>query len=109
MTGSAPAGTTTVTFRKATQPTIGVSGSYNQTLTMTSAAQDFPVWLLPPNNILRGIVLEVTGTVAGQDTSSVAFNVDAPSNIFSTFNFTTAACGSFSIVGSFDSYTPRAW
>jgi hypothetical protein len=104
MTGAAPAGPTSVTFRKATQPTIGVSGSYNQTLTMTTATQDYPVWLLPPNNILRGIALEVTGTVTGQDTSSVAFNTpDAPLNWASTFNFTTA--GGTSIVGSFDTYT----
>lgn len=100
---AAPAQASAVTFRKATQPTIGVSGSYNQSLTMTSATQDFPVWLLPPNNILRGIALEVTGTVTGQNTSSVAFNADMPQGVFSTFNFTTA--GGTSIVGSFDSYT----
>lgn len=102
MTGTATA-TPSVTFRKATQPTIGVSGSYNQSLTMTTATQNFPVWLLPPNNVLRGIALEVTGAVAGQGTSGVAFNADAPLNIFSTFNFTTA--GGTAIVGSFDSYT----
>lgn len=100
---NAPAAATAVTFRKATQPTIGVSGSYNQSLTMTAATQDYPVWLLPPNNILRGIAIEVTAVVTGQDTSSVAFNADAPLNWASTFNFTTA--GGTSIVGSFDTYS----
>jgi hypothetical protein len=103
MTGTATAAPSRISFRKATQPTIGVSGSYNQSLTMTTATQDFPVWLLPPNNILRGIAIEVTGAVTGQSTSSVAFNADAPLNWASTFNFTTA--GGTSIVGSFDSYT----
>ena len=61
---NAPAATATApNFRAQTQPTIGVSGSYNQTLTMTTATQDYPVWLLPPNNIMRGIALEVTATV----------------------------------------------
>ena len=102
-TATAPAPAPT-NFRKATQPTIGVSGSYNQSLTMDTATQDYPVWLLPPNNILRGIALEVTATVTGQDTDSVAFNTpDAPLNVFSTVNFTTA--GGTSIVGSFDSFT----
>jgi len=90
-------------FRKATQPTIGVSGSYNQTLQMTTATQSYPVWLLPPNNIMRGIALEVTAVTTG-NSATVAFNTpDAPLNVFSTVNFTTA--GGTSIVGSFDSFT----
>jgi hypothetical protein len=104
MTGTAaPAAPAGVTFRKATQPTIGVSGSYNQTLTMSTATQSFPVWLLPPNNILRGIAIEVTAVVPSSNSATVAFNADAPLNWASTFNFTTA--GGTSIVGSFDSYT----
>jgi hypothetical protein len=105
MTGTAApvASGSTVTFRKATQPTIGVSGSYNQTLTMTTATQNYPVWLLPPNNIMRGICLEVTAVTAA-NAATVVFNTpDSPLNIFSTVNFTTA--GGTSIVGSFDSFT----
>jgi hypothetical protein len=103
MTGTATA-PSSVTFRKATQPTIGVSGSYNQTLQMTTGTQDYPVWLLPPNNIMRGIALEVTAVVPSNNSATVVFNApDAPLNVFSTVNFTTA--GGTSIVGSFDSFT----
>jgi hypothetical protein len=71
---------------------------------MTTATQDYQVWLLPPNNVLRGIALEVTATVPSTNSATVVFNApDAPRNIFSTFNFTTA--GGTSIVGSFDSFT----
>jgi hypothetical protein len=104
MTGTAaPTQGTSVTFRKATQPTIGVSGSYNQSLTMTTATQDYPVWLLPPNNILRGIAIEVTAAVPSNNSATVAYNADSPLNWASKFNFTTA--GGTSIVGSFDTYT----
>lgn len=104
MTGTAAPASGGVTFRKATQPTIGVSGSYNQTLQMTSAAQDYPVWLLPPNNIMRGIVLEVTAAVPSSNSATVVFNTpDSPLSWASTINFTTA--GGTSIVGSFDSFT----
>jgi hypothetical protein len=103
MPDTAPANPASTNFRKATQPTIGVSGSYNQSLTMTTATQNFPVWLLPPNNIMRGIALEVTAVAAG-NSATVVFNTpDSPLNVFSTVNFTTA--GGTSIVGSFDSFT----
>jgi len=104
MTGAAPAQGTAVTFRKATQPTIGVSGSYNQALTMTTATQNYPVWLLPPNNILRGIAIEVTAVVPSANSATVVFNTpDSPLNWAATFNFTTS--GGTSIVGSFDTFT----
>jgi hypothetical protein len=104
MTGTATVAPTASNFRKATQPTIGVSGSYNQVLPMTTGTQDYPVWLLPPNNIMRGIALEVTAVVPSSNSATVAFNTpDSPLNVFSTVNFTTA--GGTSIVGSFDSFT----
>jgi hypothetical protein len=71
---------------------------------MTTATQNYPVWLLPPNNIIRGIALEVTAVVPSSNSATVVFNTpDSPLNVFSTVNFTTS--GGTSIVGSFDSFT----
>lgn len=102
MTGTTPPAQVQSNFRKGTQPTIGVSGTYNQTVTMTTATQPLATWFLPPNNILRGINLELVATAAG-NSATVAFQPDAPLNVFSTLNFATN--GGQSIVGSFDSYT----
>lgn len=88
-------------FRAGTQPTVAATG-YNQTLTMTTATQQFPQWQIPPSNILRCIYLEVVGTTSG-NTASVAFEGDAPFNALQTINFADA--GGTSIVGSFDGYT----
>jgi len=88
-------------FRAGTQPTVLATG-YVQTKTMTTATQDLPQWQIPPSNILRCIYLEVTCTTAS-NAATVAFQGDAPLNVFSTVNFADA--GGTSIVGSFDSYT----
>jgi hypothetical protein len=102
VTGTAPPAQVQSNFRKGTQPTIGVSGTYNATATMTAATQPLPTWFLPPNNILRGINLEIAAAASG-NSATVAFQPDAPLNVFSTLNFATN--GGQSIVGSFDSYT----
>src|SRR5690242_17513885 len=88
-------------FRAGTQPTVLATG-YVQTKTMTAATQDLPQWQIPPSNILRSIYLEVACVTAG-NAATVAFQPDAPLNVFSTVNFADA--GGTSIVGSFDSYT----
>lgn len=88
-------------FRSGTQNTVLATG-YVQTKTLTAATQDLPQWQIPPNNIIRCIYLEVTALAAG-NSATVAFQPDAPLNIFSTLNFADA--GGTSIVGSFDSYT----
>jgi hypothetical protein len=98
----APAPQAQGAFRQGTQPTVLATG-YNQTVTMTTATQNLPVWQLPTSNILRCIYLEVKGTTTS-NAATVAFNTpDAPLNIFSTVNFIDNT--GTSIVGSFDSYT----
>jgi hypothetical protein len=102
--GTPAVATATATrFRKSTQPTIGVSGTYNASATITTAVQPLTTWFLPPVNILRGIALEVTVAVPSTNSATVAFNADAPQNLFSVVNFCTA--GGTTIVGSFDGYT----
>lgn len=88
-------------FRSGTQPTVLATG-YVQSLTISTATQDYPQWQIPPSNIMRCIFLEVSATTSG-NTATTAFQGDAPLNIFSTVNFADA--GGTSIVGSFDSYT----
>lgn len=88
-------------FRRGTQPTVYNTG-WVQTNTLSTSTQDLPLWQIPPNNIIRCVYLEVTATTSG-NTASVAFEGDAPLNIFSTVNFADAS--GTSIVGSFDSYT----
>lgn len=89
-----------VSFRSLTQPTVKATG-YVQTQAMETAAVDLPQWQIPANNILREVILEVAVVAAG-NAAAVAFQPDAPLNIFSTVNFADA--GGTSIVGSFDSY-----
>ena len=88
-------------FRGGTQPTVLATG-YVQSKALTTATQDLPQWQIPPNNIMRCIYLECVSVAAG-NSATVAFNGDAPENLFSTVNFADA--GGTSIVGSFDSYT----
>lgn len=88
-------------FRTGTQPTVKPSG-YVQTVTLGAATQPLPDYQIGPTNILRGLAIEVTAT-GSNATSAVAFQGDAPLNIFSTVNFQDS--GGNSIVGSFDSYT----
>lgn len=88
-------------FRSGTQPTVLATG-YVQSKALTTATQDLPQWQIPPSNIMRCIYLEVQAAATG-NSATVAFNGDAPLNVFSTVNFADA--GGTSIVGSFDSYT----
>lgn len=89
-------------FRANTQQTIGVGGSASQTIPMTTATQPLTTWFLPPNNVLRGIVIEVTAVVPSTNSATVAFAADAPLNWASTLAWTTS--GGTPIVGSFNSY-----
>lgn len=86
-------------FRAGTQPTVQSTG-FNYT--GQSFGTTLSLWQVPPSNILRCIYLEVSATASG-NSATVAFQGDAPLNIFSTVNFADA--GGTSIVGSFDSYT----
>ncbi len=88
-------------FRSGTQPTVLATG-YVQSKQIATATQDLPQWQIPPNNIMRCIYLEVACAASG-NAATVAFQGDAPLNVFSTVNFADA--GGTSIVGSFDSYT----
>jgi len=99
---AAPATTTPANFRGNTQPTIGVGGSSTQTEAMTTATQPLTTWFLPPNNVIRGIVIEVTAVVPSNNSASVAFNADAPLNWASTLAWATS--GGTPIVGTFNSY-----
>jgi len=94
--------TTPAKFRKNTQPTIGVGGSLTQTVALTTAAQPLTTWFLPPNNVIRGIAIEVTAVVPSNNSATVAFQADAPLNWASTLAWTTS--GGTPIVGAFNSY-----
>lgn len=89
-------------FRANTQPTTGVGGSLTQTVAMTTAAQPLTTWFLPPNNVVRGIVIEVNAVVPSANSATVAFEPDAPLNWASTLVWATS--GGTPIVGSFNSY-----
>lgn len=86
-------------FRASTQPTIKRSGAALSAQLGTS-----PVTLqdtqIPPTTLLRCIYLEVT---ASGGAGTVAFQPDAPLNVFQSVNFHDAQ--GTSIVGSFDSFT----
>lgn len=88
-------------FRAQTQPTIKRPGV---ALTATLGASPVPLQdtQIPPTTLLRCIYLEVTATTSG-NAATVAFNADAPLNVFSSVNFHDAQ--GTSIVGSFDSFT----
>lgn len=88
-------------FRAGTQPTVAATG-YSQSLTPGASSQQYPMWQIPPSNILRCIYLEVSCTTSS-NSASVAFAGDAPFNALQTVNFADA--GGTSIVGSFDGYT----
>lgn len=88
-------------FRAGTQPTVKATG-YSQTVTLSAATQPLPDYQIAPTHILRAITIEVK-IVAAANAATVAFQPDAPLNIFQTINFQDA--GGTSIVGSFDSFT----
>lgn len=88
-------------FRSQTQPTIKRPG-VALTGTLGTSPVSLPDTQIPPTTLLRCIYIEVT--VTGANTSAtVAFNADAPANVFSIVNFHDAQ--GTSIVGSFDSFT----
>lgn len=89
-------------FRAGTQPTVASTGFNQTTSALGATTQNLPLWQIPPSNILRCIYLEVTCVTSG-NSATVAFQGDAPLNVFQTVNFADA--GGTSIVGSFDSYT----
>jgi hypothetical protein len=97
-----PATQSKAKFRANTQPTIGVGGSSTQTVAMTTGTVPLTTWFLPPNNVIRGIVVEVTAVVPSNNSATVAFQADAPLNWASTLAWTTS--GGTPIVGAFNSY-----
>lgn len=102
-TAPAPAAATRpAKFRANTQPTLGVGGSLSQTVTMTTGTQPLTTWFLPPNNVVRGIIVEVTAVVPSANSATVAFAADAPLNWASTLAWATS--GGTPIVGAFNSY-----
>lgn len=88
-------------FRAGTQATVQSTG-FNYSQALSASTYPFPMWQVPPSNILRCIYLEVSATTSG-NSATVAFAGDAPLNVFQSVNFADA--GGTSIVGSFDSYT----
>ena len=73
---------------------------------LTTATQPLTTWFLPPNNVIRGIVIEVTAVVPSNNSATVAFQADAPLNWASTLAWTTS--GGTPIVGSFNSWDHSA-
>lgn len=106
--GTAPVAATSTAFRANTQPTLKRPGTNLAGVTATiatSAVFGNPLSdvQLPPTTLLRCIYLEVNFNVASGNAATVAFNADAPLNVFSAVNFHDAQ--GTSIVGSFDSFT----
>lgn len=103
--GAAATAATSTAFRAQTQPTIKRPGVV---LTATAAQiQAGPTALpdtqIPPTTLLRCIYIEANLSWTSSNTATVAYNADAPLNMFSTVNFHDAQ--GTSIVGSFDSFT----
>jgi hypothetical protein len=101
VSGQAAAPAVASAFRSQTQPTIKRPG-----VALTATLGTSPVALsdtqIPPTTLLRCIYIETT--VTGANTSAtVAYNADAPLNVYSIINFHDAQ--GTSIVGSFDSFT----
>jgi hypothetical protein len=95
-----PAAAATMAFRANTQPTIKRPG-----LVLSTVLGAAPVPLadtqIPPTTLLRCIYIEVT-CVATTNAAAVAYQPDAPANVFSSVNFHDAQ--GTAIVGSFDSF-----
>jgi hypothetical protein len=90
-------------FRQGTQPTTRSTGGV---FSITPGASAVPIqtFQVPPSNLLRQIVIEVTGTTSG-NSADVAFNADMPLGALSVVNF--ALANGTSIVGgsNFSSYS----
>jgi len=106
--GTSPVAAIASAFRANTQRTIkrpgvnlaGVTSTIAGTAVFGAALPDTQI---PPTTLLRCIYLEVSFVVASGNAATVAFNADAPLNVFSAVNFHDAQ--GTSIVGSFDSFT----
>lgn len=88
-------------FRAQTQPTVKRPGVVLSTV-LGAAPLPLQDTQIPPTTLLRCIYLEVTCTAAA-NAAAVAYQPDAPLNVFSSVNFHDAQ--GTSIVGSFDSFT----
>lgn len=90
-------------FRQGTQPTTRSTGGV-YTITPGASAVPIQTFQVPPSNLLRQIVIEVTGTTSG-NAATVVFAQDMPLGILSTVNF--ALSNGTSIVGgsNFSSYS----
>lgn len=88
-------------FRSGTQRTLSTDG-YTNTTSLSTSAQDLPIYTPSPNNQLRAlwIVCQATGTNA---TNSVAFNGDGPFNAYSSITFQDA--NEKPIIGPIDGLT----
>jgi hypothetical protein len=106
VSGSGPSAASTAAvsqaFRGQTQPTIKRPGNILSAALSAAATVTLPDTQLPPTTLLRCIYLECSAVTAG-NAATVAFQPDAPLNLFSTVNFHDAQ--GTSIVGSFDSFT----
>jgi hypothetical protein len=101
-TGTATAAPTSASFRAAAPRTILRPGN-----ALTANVGTAPVGLgttnIPAITVLRDILIEVTCAVTGNVTNVVAFQPDAPLNVFSNINFRQAGAGG-TIFGGFSSY-----
>lgn len=90
-------------FRQGTQPTTRSTGGVFK-ITPGASAIPIQTFQLPPSNLLRQIVIEVTGTTAA-NAAAVAFQPDMPAGVLSTVNF--ALSNGTAIVGgsNFSSYS----
>lgn len=75
-------------FRQGTQPTTRSTGGV-YSITPGASAIPIQTFQVPPSNLLRQIVIEVTGTTSG-NVAAVAFNADMPLGVLSTVNFALA-------------------
>ena len=90
-------------FRQGTQPTTRSTGGV-YAITPGAAAVPITTFQVPPSNLLRQIVIEVSCTTSG-NAATVAFAADMPLGVLSTVNF--ALSNGTSIVGgsNFSSYS----
>jgi hypothetical protein len=92
---------TSASFRAASPRTIQRPGNI-LSMPLSTAPQGFPTQNIPAITILRDILIEVSAVTSGNATT-VAFQPDAPLNVFSNVNFRQAGAGG-TIFGGFDSY-----
>lgn len=75
-------------FRRGTIRTL-VQDGYQQSVTLSAATQTMPQYSPTPNAYLRGLWLQ-TVAVASSNAATVAFNADAPWNVFQSIVFADA-------------------